>query len=131
MPSSRGEKTVIELVEKLYGPCSTRYRRVGKQMLFFDYISDRYKIIIEADGRQHHCISTLFHRHGGKRQLELQRKRDQLKDAWALLVGYDLLRLVTYDPRTGKPLSDDRLRVHARAHIMGQWRRRHQQRAVA
>lgn len=57
---------------------------------YFDFLSDKYKVIIEFDGKQHFEAISIF---GGDEKLKLQEERDQIKNDWAIKNEYKMLRI--------------------------------------
>ncbi len=57
---------------------------------YFDFLSHKYKVIIEFDGKQHFEAISIF---GGDEKLKLQEERDQIKNDWAIENEYKILRI--------------------------------------
>lgn len=103
---SLSEQVVLGVVEAAFGPSDPCTQMIEGRPLRFDYISRRYRVVVEADGAQHYQYTPCFHR-GGPGDLLDQYGRDCSKDEWCARNGYEMLRIPTFNPicpsRTADP----------------------------
>jgi very-short-patch-repair endonuclease len=65
-------------------------KHVGNGVFIFDFYLPSQKVIIEYDGRQH---SLPIERWGGVKGLEKVKLNDALKDDYAVLIGFQMIRI--------------------------------------
>lgn len=94
---SAGEKRVHDALTALGIAFETQKRFFDcrhKRSLPFDFFVPSHRLLIEFDGKQHFESSD---RWGGESQLELVKKRDQIKTDFANHYGLSLLRIPFWD----------------------------------
>lgn len=91
---SKGEKLVQEIlddsniiyeIQKVFPDCGNKH-----QWLPFDFFLPEYNIIIEYDGIQHYKEVKYF---GGLKKLNDQKRRDSVKNTYAINSGYSVIRI--------------------------------------
>lgn len=65
-------------------------KHVGNGVFIFDFYLPSKKVIIEYDGRQH---TIPVERWGGKKALKKTQINDSLKDEYARLIGFEMMRI--------------------------------------
>ncbi|MFX4277122.1 BspA family leucine-rich repeat surface protein [Aliarcobacter butzleri] len=90
---SKGEILVMNILKKfaIFDDFEREYFvSIEQEYHYFDFLSEKYKIVIEYDGKQHYEPVQLF---GGKEAFEKLRQKDKVKDNWCQNNNYKLLRL--------------------------------------
>jgi very-short-patch-repair endonuclease len=65
-------------------------KHTGRGVFIFDFFLPEKKLIIEYDGRQHYLPIEQW---GGKKSLLKVQENDKLKDEFAELIGFKMLRI--------------------------------------
>ncbi|WP_323591059.1 BspA family leucine-rich repeat surface protein [Aliarcobacter butzleri] len=90
---SKGEILVMNILKKfaVFDDFEREYFvSIEQEYHYFDFLSEKYKIVIEYDGQQHYKPVELF---GGEEAFENLKRKDKIKDNWCLDNNYKLLRL--------------------------------------
>lgn len=90
---SKGEILVMNILKKfdVFDDFEREYFvSIEQEYHYFDFLSEKYKIVIEYDGKQHYEPVQLF---GGEEAFENLKRKDKIKDNWCQDNNYKLLRL--------------------------------------
>lgn len=90
---SKGEIMIVDIL-KNFG-FSDDFKReyfvsIEQEYHYFDFLSEKYKVVIEYDGKQHYEPVNLF---GGEEAFEKLKRKDEVKNKWCKDNNYKLLRL--------------------------------------
>jgi very-short-patch-repair endonuclease len=106
MQRSSGEELVAHLLKEAFPFMRVKEQYFIKYLghkLYFDFYLPSYKLAIEIQGQQHYKFIQFFH--GNKQGWQSHKKRDALKQEWALETGTIILELnKTNFPKTGPDL---------------------------
>ena len=83
------------------------YVNYQKEKLFYDFLIDELRVLIEVQGQQHYEFIEFFHK--SYFNFQKQKKRDKLKEEWAEDNGYTLLK-IEYSDELDKGIFLDKIR---------------------
>jgi very-short-patch-repair endonuclease len=83
-------------------------KQTGNGVFIFDFYLPKHKIIIEYDGRQH---SLPIERWGGVEGLKKVQLNDLMKDDYAVLIGFEMIRIPYTEFNQIEQILSDRIKV--------------------
>lgn len=110
---SKGETAIKKWLEKENIPFIHHYKFSDckyKRALEFDFYLEKYNLLIEYDGEQHYKRSFL----DDQEQLELNKKRDEIKNSYCKEKNINLLRIPYWDFNKIEKILEERIGINER-----------------